>query len=126
MLHLILAFILQAGQAIPLAPTPDNPETDGPVLSVPVRIVGEVKKPGSYTLSGHTIPELIAAAGGFTDKAKRDAIVLHRGGAFHQTKPMIVAYDYKGKGLNIWSKGVILFPGDTIDVWSVDDPDPEP
>jgi hypothetical protein len=56
MLTLILAFVLQAGQVIPLAPTPDDPVNDGPVVSdpIPARVEGEVKKPGNYLFNGRS------------------------------------------------------------------------
>jgi len=61
------------GQVIRLAPTPDDPVNDGPVVidPIPARVEGEVKEPGNYVFNGPTLtfPELIEAAGGFTDKA---------------------------------------------------------
>ncbi len=83
------------------------------VNSYKVFIVGEVKAPGEYSLKRKTsILQAIAMAGGFTQFAAKNSIVIVRekGGSEERIK---VRFDdiVKGKGNNT---NLILKPGDTI------------
>jgi polysaccharide export outer membrane protein len=78
-----------------------------------VFIMGEVEKPGVYTLTGPmTVLQLIANAGGFKEYAKRDGIVIMRNEPGQQVQ---LAFDYnevvRGKKLQ---QNVALKPGDTV------------
>jgi polysaccharide export outer membrane protein len=77
-------------------------------------ILGEVTKPGSYSLTnGETIVDAIAAAGGFKDFAKKKSIyVLRQTGDGEQTRIGFNYQDFiKGKDT---TKNVALKPRDTI------------
>lgn len=60
-----------------------NPKVSIQVLSVrPFYIIGEVKNPGSYAyVSGMTVVQAVALAGGFTYRAKEDRILIRKAGA---------------------------------------------
>lgn len=77
-------------------------------------ILGQVEKPGSYSLSvATTVLDAIAAAGGFRDFAKQKAIyILRKNAAGGETR---IAFNYKDviKGKNA-EQNIKLEPGDTI------------
>jgi polysaccharide export outer membrane protein len=80
------------------------------VHSVKVSVIGLVKTPGRFELrSRATVLDALALAGGFTDFAKRDRIVIRRqdgtGVAFNYTK---VLDDPDAKD------NIVLMPGDII------------
>lgn len=78
-----------------------------------VHITGEVEKPGAYVLTGPTaVVQLIALAGGLTEYAKKDKIVILRtvNGA-----PFSYAFNYKSVSQRINLKqNIQLQPGDTV------------
>lgn len=68
----------------------------------PIYIMGEVKKPGSYTYSvGMTLVNAVALAGGYTYRANEDEVVIIRG----EPQEKIIA-----------KPGTAILPGDTIRV----------
>lgn len=77
-------------------------------------ILGQVTKPGSYSLTaGLTIVDAIADAGGFRDFAKKKSVyILRQDGSGHSTR---IAFDYerfiKGKDT---AQNIKLKPHDTI------------
>lgn len=76
-------------------------------------ILGQVAKPGSYSLTtASTIVDAIAAAGGFKDFAKQKSIYILRQSAHGETR---IPFNYKDfiKGNNT-SKNIPLEPHDTI------------
>jgi polysaccharide export outer membrane protein len=78
-----------------------------------VFILGEVAKPGTYPLAGRaTVLQLIATAGGLTEFAARDEIVVLRnlGGAPQRHR---VSYDAVVKGRDL-TQNLELAAGDTI------------
>jgi polysaccharide biosynthesis/export protein len=78
-----------------------------------VYIMGEVLKPGTYPLGGPTsVLQLIAVAGGMTEFAARDEIVLMRT-ADGQTARHRVKYNDVLKGKNL-EQNLLLQPGDTV------------
>jgi polysaccharide biosynthesis/export protein len=78
-----------------------------------VFIMGEVLKPGTYPLGGPTsVLQLIAVAGGMTEFAARDEIVLMRT-ADAQTVRHRVKYNEVLKGKNL-EQNLLLQPGDTV------------
>jgi polysaccharide export outer membrane protein len=93
-----------------------NPDVTVQVRQINSRkvfIVGEVVKPGAYQLSGSmTVLQLIATAGGLTNFAKRDAIVISRR---VDGKNVNISFDYaafvSGQQLE---QNVLLVPGDTV------------
>ncbi|MGA2570380.1 MAG: polysaccharide biosynthesis/export family protein [Terracidiphilus sp.] len=77
-------------------------------------ILGEVAKPGSYSLStGETIVDAVAIAGGFKDFAKRKSIyVLRQSPGGEQSRINFNYQDFiKGKDTAV---NIVLRPGDTI------------
>jgi polysaccharide biosynthesis/export protein len=78
-----------------------------------VYIMGEVLKPGTYPLGGPTsVLQLIAVAGGMTEFAGRDEIVLMRS-IDGQTARHRVKYNEVLKGKNL-EQNLLLQPGDTV------------
>jgi polysaccharide biosynthesis/export protein len=91
-------------------------------------VVGEVNKPGEFLLSGHvTVLEALALAGGFTDEARRDKIVIIRrdpplpaGSAPSAASPRrpdetVIRVNYKSLAAGTDLRGnALLQPGDTI------------
>jgi polysaccharide export outer membrane protein len=78
-----------------------------------VYIMGEVLKPGTYPLGGPTsVLQLIAVAGGMTEFAARDEIVLMRT-VDGQTARHRVKYNEVLKGKNL-EQNLVLQPGDTV------------
>ena len=78
-----------------------------------VYIMGEVLKPGTYPLGGATsVLQLIAVAGGMTEFAARDEIVLMRT-IDGQTVRHRVKYNEVLKGKNL-EQNLQLQPGDTV------------
>jgi polysaccharide biosynthesis/export protein len=90
-------------------------------------VVGEVSKPGEFLLSGRvTVLEALALAGGFTDEARRDKIVIIRrdppppAGATSPAiarKPAetVIRVNYKSLASGTDLRGnALLHPGDTI------------
>lgn len=76
-------------------------------------ILGQVSKPGSYSLTtAPTVVDAIAAAGGFKDFAKQKSIYILRQSAHGETR---IPFNYKDfiKG-NSTSKNIPLEPHDTI------------
>jgi polysaccharide export outer membrane protein len=76
-------------------------------------ITGEVARPGGYSLNAETtVLQLIAEAGGFTQFAKRDDIVVLR---FENGKREKLVFKYKAvvQGKNA-SQNIALRPGDTV------------
>jgi polysaccharide export outer membrane protein len=82
------------------------------VNSRKVFITGEVTRPGAYALSTPTtVLQLIAVAGGLTDFADRDRIVVIRGG----TTPETLTVNYKQLAkLQKLEQNITLRPGDTV------------
>jgi polysaccharide biosynthesis/export protein len=94
---------------------------EDPTVSVVVKqinsrnvfIMGEVLKPGTYPLGGPTsVLQLIAVAGGMTEFAARDEIVLMRT-VDAQTVRHRVNYNEVLKGKNL-EQNLLLQPGDTV------------
>ena len=78
-----------------------------------VYIMGEVLKPGTFPLGGPTsVLQLIAVAGGMTEFAARDDIVLMRT-VDGQTVRHRVKYNDVLKGKNL-EQNLLLQPGDTV------------
>ena len=91
-------------------------------------VVGEVNKPGEFLLSGHvTVLEALALAGGFTEEARRDKIVIIRrdpllpaGGALSAASPRrpdetVIRVNYKNLAAGTDLRGnALLQPGDTV------------
>lgn len=77
-------------------------------------ILGEISKPGSYSLSqASTIVDAIALAGGFRDFAKKSGVyILRKGGDGRETK---ISFNYKEfiKGKNP-GQNIQIEPNDTI------------
>jgi polysaccharide export outer membrane protein len=78
-----------------------------------VFIVGAVAKPGVYQLvESMTVLQLIAVAGGLTDFAKRDSIVIARR---VDGRNVSISFDYaalvSGQQLE---QNILLLPGDTV------------
>jgi len=77
-----------------------------------VFITGEVARPGAYPITGPTtVLQMIATAGGLTDFADRDAIVVIRAGA--TPTHFTVNYSQLAKLRNL-DQNIALLPGDTI------------
>ncbi|MGH9387868.1 MAG: polysaccharide biosynthesis/export family protein [Vicinamibacterales bacterium] len=81
-----------------------------------VFVVGQVNKPGTYMLGGPmTVVQMIAVAGGLTDFADRENIVIVRAERRPDGEPLSVRINYsdlmKRKNLK---QNVDLKPGDTI------------
>ncbi len=83
-------------------------------LSKRVNITGQVKKPDSYPLSpGMGLLKLVSLAGGFTDIADEDRIIIQRRTAKGGTKIDIVSYDDIRDGR---MSDVLLQAGDYVEV----------
>jgi polysaccharide export outer membrane protein len=91
-----------------------------PVVTVSVKrvnsrkvfITGEVTRPGAYPLTGPTtVLQLIATAGGLTDFADRDGIVVIRSGKVPEH--VVVNYKQIARLQNL-EQNIALRPGDTI------------
>ncbi|MDH5542615.1 MAG: polysaccharide export protein [Nitrospinota bacterium] len=81
-----------------------NPSVNVEVVKFrPFYIIGEVAKPGSYPyISGMTVFNAVALAGGFTSRAKKSEVMISRGGG-------------KAKEVKLKSETVVL-PGDIIEI----------
>jgi protein involved in polysaccharide export with SLBB domain len=82
-----------------------NPKVSVEILSYrPFYVMGEVKNPGKYPyVSGMTVVNAIAIAGGFTYRAKTDGIYVTR------------ANDPTHNKIEV-SQNTKIFPGDTVEV----------
>ena len=78
-----------------------------------VFVVGQVAKPGIYAMShSMTVVQLIAAAGGMTEFARTEAVVISRPVAGTSTNiPFDFAAFIRGQQLE---KNIVLLPGDTV------------
>ncbi|NOY26655.1 MAG: hypothetical protein GXP62_12345 [Oligoflexia bacterium] len=77
--------------------------------SKPVRVLGAVKKPGVYPLSGPTsVLELIALAGGMSTDGVNEVRISRRG----QDVPLVIRLDEVGVDESAW----MLEDGDTVQV----------
>jgi len=75
-----------------------------------IAVLGEVQKPGIYPALGHrTLFEAVSAAGGFTQKAGRTAVITHRE---RPDEPQTVTLSYDAK--NSPQSNIPLLPGDTV------------
>lgn len=94
----------------------ENPSASVIVRNVKSRkvfVTGAVSKPGSYVLAGPTtVLQLIALAGGLTEWAKSDRIVVIRGNGHRQ---LALAFNYQdvGRRKNL-AQNILLEPGDTV------------
>ena len=81
-----------------------DPQVSVEVLNYrPFYILGEVTRPGQYEfVNGMTVLQAVTIAGGFTYRAKQDAVVLKRGGG-------------NAQGVAVSGQQAIL-PGDVIEV----------
>jgi len=81
-----------------------NPSVNVEVVKFrPFYIIGEVARPGSYPyISGMTVFNAVALAGGFTSRAKKSEVLISRGGG-------------KAKEVKLKSETVVL-PGDIIEI----------
>lgn len=87
------------------------------VNSARVYVTGEVAHPGSYPLRGRvSVLQAIALAGGFTDFANHDGIVVlrkgDRGGQIPVRYSELIAQEEEGKQRE--ERDVELMPGDTV------------
>jgi polysaccharide export outer membrane protein len=82
-----------------------DPQVSAEVLNYrPFYIIGEVQSPGSYPyVSGMTVINAVAVAGGFTYRAKKDRVRIVRGGG-DQKRRIEAAPD------------TVVLPGDVIEV----------
>ena len=82
-----------------------NPRVSVEVLNYrPFYIIGEVKNPGSYPyVSGMSIVNAVALAGGFTYRAREDRIFITRGADQTRTKQEA-------------TRDTVVLPGDVIEV----------
>jgi polysaccharide export outer membrane protein len=94
---------------------------EAPVVTVAVAqanstrffVLGQVKTPGAYPLSGRTtVIQALALAGGFTEFAKTDRILIIRDDPGMRV-PLTVNFK-KLEGDNDLGQNVLLRPGDTI------------
>jgi polysaccharide export outer membrane protein len=94
----------------------ENPSASVIVRAIKSRkvfVTGAVSKPGSYALAAPTtVLQLIALAGGLTEWAKSDRIVVVRGSGVRQ---VALAFNYAdvGRRKNL-SQNILLEPGDTV------------
>ncbi len=78
-------------------------------VSQSVTLLGEVAKPGTYSIVGdHRLLDVISAAGGSTDKAGKAVTIVHRD---HPDNPEVLDVSNAGKGSPV---NPTLEPGDTI------------
>jgi len=76
-----------------------------------IAVMGEVQKPGIYTLLGERrLYDAISAAGGTTGRAGRAVTITHPA---ETDKPIIVDMDYKNPSKSA-AGDVEIFPGDTV------------
>lgn len=76
-----------------------------------IAVMGEVQKPGIYTLMGERrLYDAISAAGGTTSRAGRAVTITHASGP---NKPLIVDIDYMNPAKSP-AGNVDVFPGDTV------------
>ena len=82
-----------------------NPRVNVEVLNYrPFYIIGEVKKPGSYPyVSGMTVVNAVALAGGYTYRARETNIFITRGSDPTRTKQEA-------------TRDTVVLPGDVIEV----------
>lgn len=100
--------VQQAEQAIADKLSPDflrNPRVSVQVTNYrPFYILGEVREPGSYPyVSGMTVVQAVALAGGFTYRARQNQVRVLRGGDPSRTREAA-------------SQDTIILPGDIIEV----------
>jgi len=84
------------------------------IHSEEVHLMGAVARPGAYSLGRQlTIIELLARAGGFTDSAKTDQVVINRRNSRGETERIVFNYKQfiEGKSLNT---NILLKSGDMI------------
>ena len=81
-----------------------NPSVNVEVVKFrPFYIIGEVARPGSYPyISGMTVFNAVALAGGFTSRAKKSEVLISRGGG-------------KAKEVKLKSETFVM-PGDIIEI----------
>ncbi|NIA23576.1 MAG: hypothetical protein GWP03_05410 [Proteobacteria bacterium] len=90
-----------------------------------VSILGEVKKPGIYNISGfESIGDIIALAGGVTDKANPGGVRIVRNGKVIAKVNIFKenSEDLKSKGITISPQDVIVVPRrflPTLQEWSI-------
>jgi polysaccharide export outer membrane protein len=74
-----------------------------------VSVVGEVVKPGAYSILGpHRLFDMLQAAGGLTEKAANRAVITHRGSESSNT------YELSKDPTQMAQSNVEIRPGDTI------------
>jgi polysaccharide export outer membrane protein len=75
-----------------------------------VSVFGEVKAPGSYSIStSRSILDVLALAGGLSSVADRDIVIEHHGDAANR-----VHYNYSNNADMAVEQQVIVSPGDTV------------
>jgi polysaccharide export outer membrane protein len=75
-----------------------------------VKVLGQVKTPGVYPLLGtHRLYDMIASAGGVTDFAARQVIIVHQNDTGH---PITAELNYNPDGIE--QSDIDVLPGDTI------------
>jgi len=75
-----------------------------------IDVLGEVQRPGIFPLLGHrTLFDAVSAAGGFTQKSGKTAVITHRD---RPDEPETVRLDYDAK--NSPQSNIPLLPGDTV------------
>jgi polysaccharide biosynthesis/export protein len=75
-----------------------------------VKVLGQVKAPGVYPLLGtHRLYDMIASAGGVTDFASRNVIIMHQNDTMH---PVSVTLNYSPGQID--ESDLQVLPGDTI------------
>lgn len=111
---------MQLRDAVTKALTPFIPEPSVSILvreihSFRVTVIGQVKAPGRYELKDRaTVLDVLALAGGFTDFAARDRIVVMRQEAA-ATRRIPFRYDkLTSKGSDGTSENICVKPGDVI------------
>ena len=84
------------------------------IHSLKISVVGQVKTPGRFDLKGRmTVLEALALAGGFTDFARKDRIVVHRTDASGRVTPIGFDYQYVVNQPEA-TNNFVLMPGDII------------
>ena len=82
------------------------------IHSMKVSLVGGVKTPGRYELrSRTTVLEALALAGGFTDFAKKDQVIVYRNGARGAYQ---IPFNYSKVAIAGQEENFFLQPGDII------------
>jgi polysaccharide export outer membrane protein len=84
------------------------------IQSLKFSVMGQVKTPGRFDLKGRmTVIDALALAGGFTDFAKKDRIVVWRSTAGGEMKP--VGFDYQRLLADLdATQNFVVMPGDII------------